>query len=224
MMRFTTWVKTHLEVLVRHCSSVSDDDVWGQPLLFWIVQNDDVRVMREYLRDQPDMVNRTSMSQSVLHYAVRLGFLPSVSVLLEYGADVNARRTFDITPLHDAISTGRADVVKVLVEAGADVNATNAYGVTPLGHIPANFLSCWQMATVLVAAGARDWAAVPDVCPGLERAMALVMRDTPTDVAQLVHRLDPFAKRRALFLMWALRGKHLPAPICVHIVSMSMSM
>lgn len=56
-----------------------------------------------------------------------------VQLLLESGADVNARDySFQFTPLIMACNAGNVNTVRLLLEHGADVNATDPDGVTPL--------------------------------------------------------------------------------------------
>ncbi|KAF8476566.1 ankyrin repeat-containing domain protein, partial [Russula ochroleuca] len=65
--------------------------------------------------------------------------LPNVAqLLLEHGADVNARIEHGgdddngRTPLHTAANYGRVEVVRVLLEHGANVGAEDNKGRTPL--------------------------------------------------------------------------------------------
>ena len=46
-----------------------------------------------------------------------------VTLLLDYGANVNARGPKDITPLHWAVAMNHKEVVKILLDRGADVTA-----------------------------------------------------------------------------------------------------
>lgn len=59
--------------------------------------------------------------------------LDSIVLLLEYGADVNAKKAKGETPLHLASSFNEnLEVIALLLDRGADVNAKNENGNTPL--------------------------------------------------------------------------------------------
>ena len=68
-------------------------------------------------------------------------------VLIEAGANVNARNNSDYTPLHRAET---ADQIRVLIEAGANVNSVNYWGYTPL-HYAKNT----EQTRALIEAGAN---------------------------------------------------------------------
>jgi hypothetical protein len=55
-----------------------------------------------------------------------------VRLLLEHGANINARGSTGWTPLHRASFNGAPEVVRVLLEHGADVEAKDYYGETAL--------------------------------------------------------------------------------------------
>lgn len=52
--------------------------------------------------------------------------------LIENGADINAKDSFDKTPLHKAVTAGNHEMVKLLLSNGAHVNSQNALKNTPL--------------------------------------------------------------------------------------------
>lgn len=57
----------------------------------------------------------------------------TMRVLLERGADPNARQQMDHTPLHGAASRGDIEMAKLLLAHGADRNATSSDGLTAAG-------------------------------------------------------------------------------------------
>ena len=58
-----------------------------------------------------------------LHEAAKRGHVDTVHLLLEQGADPNAREAGDnTTPLHWAAALGHVEVVRALLDAGADVH------------------------------------------------------------------------------------------------------
>ncbi|WP_017936255.1 ankyrin repeat domain-containing protein [Nocardioides sp. Iso805N] len=87
------------------------------------------------------------------------GFFPNgprtALMLIEAGAEVDARGSDGTgeTPLHWTASSDDADVARVLIEAGADVEAPEGSIGTPLDN--AIGYGCWNVARLLVGAGAR---------------------------------------------------------------------
>ena len=77
---------------------------------------------------------RFAMQQHVtpLHKAAHIGLTSAAKVMLEAGANPNARDQFGQTPLHYAVSAPHADVARELIAAGADVDAKDDTDFTPL--------------------------------------------------------------------------------------------
>ena len=65
-----------------------------------------------------------------LNWAARHGQVKIAAMLIEQGADINARDHFGNTPLH--IGVRHKEMVALLLEKGAKVNTRNAFGNTPL--------------------------------------------------------------------------------------------
>ena len=88
-----------------------------------------------YVNPEPGIqVTRTGGQcfRTALHYAVLWSVPESVQVLIDAGADIEAKDEKGRRPLHYACEIEELASVQVLVEAGADVCATNDEGTTCL--------------------------------------------------------------------------------------------
>jgi ankyrin repeat protein len=64
-----------------------------------------------------------------LHAAAAVGDRETMKLLLERGADPNARQQVDFTPLHGAASRGDVEMAKMLIAHGADPAARSSDGM-----------------------------------------------------------------------------------------------
>ena len=69
-----------------------------------------------------------------LHYAAWNGPIEISRLLLQNGADVNAKDNSVSTPLHLAAMNGHIDILHLLVENGADLEAQNNTGSRTLHY------------------------------------------------------------------------------------------
>jgi ankyrin repeat protein len=70
------------------------------------------------------------VAETALRYAVAVGRADIVKLLLELGANVDAKNFYGKTALMYAVAVGRTDLIKILLEKGANVNARDDYGNT----------------------------------------------------------------------------------------------
>jgi ankyrin repeat protein len=99
-------------------------------------------VIEALLENGADANEALPLGRRPLMLAARSGSVAAVRVLLERGADLNAKEDArGTTALMQAADQGHADVVAVLVEHGADVAAASAPVRTRYG-----FADCSDMA------------------------------------------------------------------------------
>lgn len=84
-----------------------------------------------------------------LHRAAYTNNVDIAKILLQYGANVNAKTEFEWTPLHSAVKWSNAECAALLLQHGADVNALSQGQQTPL-HIAATVSNCRETAMTLM--------------------------------------------------------------------------
>ena len=89
---------------------------------------------------------------TALHWASKKSYPEVVQVLIDAGADIEAKEEKGRSPLHKACMSGHLDIVKLLVRSGAGVRATDNKGVTCL--IGASYLGHTETVRYLV--GLKD--------------------------------------------------------------------
>jgi ankyrin repeat protein len=90
-------------------------------------------VLRLDLQTNPRLIYVPDYDKStLLHLAVMHNHLDTVSLLLDFKADVNARNSAGMTPLHLAAKVGYLDIAKVLLDHKPKLNIKDSRGWTPL--------------------------------------------------------------------------------------------
>ena len=108
-------------------------DIAAAPNLSGVVFTGDLAAVKQALTDGADPNARDPQSGStMLSIAALMGHTKIVALLLEHGADVNARSRDGGTALHTAAFLGRAETVKFLLHKGADTTLRNNMGSTAI--------------------------------------------------------------------------------------------
>jgi ankyrin repeat protein len=156
------------------------------------IHSGDLEALQRLLRENADLAAARVEGRTLLHVVADWpGHFPngveSVAVLVEAGADVNAR--FEgppsaETPLHWAASSDDLDVLDALLDAGADINVPGAViaGGTPLTD--ARAFGQWKAARRLVERGAQttlDDAAALGLMDRVEATFAGDRKPSPED-------------------------------------------
>lgn len=82
--------------------------------------------------DKNTIDKKDNYRETALTWSSGNNFIEMVKLLLENGADVNARGRYKETALTIASYNNNIELVKLLLDNGADVNAGNKYGYTAL--------------------------------------------------------------------------------------------
>jgi ankyrin repeat protein/catechol 2,3-dioxygenase-like lactoylglutathione lyase family enzyme len=151
----------------------------------------DVATLRDLLTSEPSLVReRTAEGSTALHLAV--GHVDAVRLLLEHGADPNARDVGDNAyPLHFAGGAGGAEVVRALLDAGGDVHGVgDAHELEVIGWatcfgptIPQDVLE------LLLERGARHHIFSAIASKDLE-AIKRVVADNPAALSRRLSRTE----------------------------------
>lgn len=99
-------------------------------------KNGDLATVEAILEVEPhkwvncrDMPGRES---TPLHFAAGYNHPEVVKLLLEKGADIEAKDKGHLVPLHNACSYGHYEVAELLIKYGANVNAVDLWNFSPL--------------------------------------------------------------------------------------------
>ena len=159
-----------VRVLLDHGANVNTEDRWGRSPLRRALNNssinDDSATLVQLLAERGADVNKHDENHmTLLHVAADHQHLKLVQVLLNHGANVNAKNICGWTPLHQVLHIHKTSedvirIVQLLEERGADVNTPTKGHVIPL-HI-ASRRQCLELVRVLLNLGANVNAEADD--------------------------------------------------------------
>ena len=115
-----------------------------------------VEALKHYLSNGVGANSRDpSFGVTPLSWTALGGKVEIVEILIEAGADVNAKNRDGATPLHAAAFMGQLEVAQLLLENGADVGAKTHNGDTPLDSAQTNWSDTQAIAGYLQIS--LDW-------------------------------------------------------------------
>lgn len=109
------------------------------PSIHDVIARGNMEVVKTLLDKDPSLIKALDgKKKTPLHSAVTYKQIEAMQLLLEKGADINARDITGMTPLHVAAMLGRRDEAAWLLEHGADPAIMDDYGDMPI-HTAAIF-------------------------------------------------------------------------------------
>jgi ankyrin repeat protein len=145
-----------IALLLQSCQAIAKSEAKTYFTLVELCASDDAtpEAIQEFLDLQVDLNTKDKDENTPLLLCVKRGDIASTKLLIEAGADVNAKNEGGATPLHWAAAYNKnPEILTLLIKAGADVNATAVNGSTPLQD------AVWfnknpEVTTLLIKAGA----------------------------------------------------------------------
>jgi len=116
-----------MELLVSRGADVNRRNELGETALMHAAWRGQVAAM-QWLIGKGALVDSPPMHWSALHYAAFAGHAEAAALLLDYGADINARSTNGSSVLMMAVYEGHEALAKQLLERGADPRLKNDRG------------------------------------------------------------------------------------------------
>jgi ankyrin repeat protein len=158
---------------------------------------DTAEIARQLKRDPKLATTWTGFGWSALHLAAFSGVPGAVQLLLDRGAEINARARskFKNTPLQAALLTGQIATARVLLERGADPLVRQSLGFTPLQE--AALIGRRDLVDLLLGAGAEinsrsddGRTAVTEALRGKHPELADYLRSKGGHGAEITANLD----------------------------------
>ncbi|KAK8780714.1 hypothetical protein V5799_017951 [Amblyomma americanum] len=115
-----------LQILLRHGAKASAKNSSEETTLHAACHYNYPNVVREIVKQDARLVNETDIHWNTpLHVAAQGGYSETAAILVEAGADLEAKNYYEWTPLTVACKKGNFDTVSKLLGAGASVNSVD---------------------------------------------------------------------------------------------------
>ncbi len=122
-----------IDMLVENGADIEARKYGGETPLMSACFEGNIGVAEHLIKKGARIDSRDDKGVTVLGYALR--FIETAKLIVEHGADVNAKNNIGRTALMSATTSGKEEIVKLLLDNGADVNVVDRNGNTALeGH------------------------------------------------------------------------------------------
>ncbi|MEM7362197.1 MAG: ankyrin repeat domain-containing protein [Bacteroidota bacterium] len=120
---------------------------------WWMaLKNSDSKVVRYILAHYIVDINAKKYSCTPLHLAACFNSKEVAEILVQYGANIEAKDEYEKTPLHWSAENNSKEVAKILIQHNANIDAKDDLGETPLHNAAED--NSTEVARLLINAGA----------------------------------------------------------------------
>lgn len=158
--------------------------------IFTAISTGRIGKAREILRTAPSLATMVFQGKQPMHEAARYNRASMCELLIELGADVNARDEWGNTPLHIAVDSVSTKCVRKLIAIGAQVSTFNILYYTPLEYA---LCKCSDesdnIAAILIKAGCEVDLVSAAMLGNVSQALAL-LSDKPDALASHPRRTE----------------------------------
>ncbi|OGN62710.1 MAG: hypothetical protein A3F09_02290 [Chlamydiae bacterium RIFCSPHIGHO2_12_FULL_49_11] len=126
---------------------------WGDvPFLHLVIKEHPGIFEKVALAAPPAAINEELRNVTLLHRATNMGYFDAARILIERGADINAKDEYNTSPLAFSILNGHTRITRLLLESGAQIHEMNSHEQNILLRY-AVIAGNWEMAELLIQAG-----------------------------------------------------------------------
>ncbi|XP_071957076.1 transient receptor potential cation channel subfamily A member 1-like isoform X2 [Antedon mediterranea] len=202
---------TTIEILLKHRAKITATDKLEKSAFYLAAEEEHFEALQALLK-HPKAKNLLEESDRYdngpLHIAAKNGYLPIVKLLIESGADIDAKNEEEQTPAHLAALNGRFRTIKELVSHDPTVvDDEDEYSNTPLhlGSQEGHF----KVVQVLIGAGAEITARNQNQWTPLDCAANNGWTKTAEVLLEADCSVDPIDKAKTTPLHLACKNGHL---------------
>jgi ankyrin repeat protein len=104
-----------------------------QPIGYAIMIAEDAKKLQQLIDQDKDVIKHVDRSGNTLSHLAAMHKSPGcIKILIENGAEIDAKNFQGFTPLMLSCSTSNMEITKLLINAGANINTQNQNGTSPL--------------------------------------------------------------------------------------------